>query len=105
MLTNLCDEEIAPGKYVSTGTGNARIEEVFQALLEDMSPPFAASNMVLAVTSEFGNGNSQVQIQRFIKVDLLSQEGAGSNWQASFRIVEWDAQPDLPTQPSRRLMR
>jgi len=105
MLTNLCDEQIAPGNYVSSGTGNAQIEDVFQALLEDTSPPFAATNMVLAVTSDFGNGNSQVQIQRFIKVDLLSQEGTGGNWRASFRIVEWDAQPDLPTQPSRQLMR
>ena len=105
MLTNLCDDQVAPGHYVSSGTGNARIEAVFQALLEDTSPPFAASNMVLAVTSDFRNGNSQVQIRRFIKVDLLSHEGAGCNWQASFRIVEWDAQPDLPTQPSRRLMR
>lgn len=105
MLTNLCDEQIAPGKYVSSGTGNARIEEVFQALLEDTSPPFAASNMVLAVTSEFGNGNSQVQIQRFIKVDLLSQEGSGGRWRANFRIVEWDAQPDLPSTPLRRLMK
>lgn len=104
MLNNLCDEAIAPGRYVSTGTGNAQIEQVFQALLEDRSPPFAASNMILAVTSDFGSGNSQVQIQRFIKVDLLSQAGSGGNWRANFRIVEWDAQPDLPVQPSRRLM-
>jgi hypothetical protein len=105
MLTNLCDESIAAGKTVSTGTGKAQIEQVFQALLEDTSPPMAASNMVLAVTSDFGNGNSLVEIKRFVKVDLLSQEGSGGRWRANFRIVEWDAQPDLPASPSRRLMK
>ena len=105
MLTNLCDEAIAPGNSVSTGTGNAQIDQVFQTLLDDLTPPFAARNMVFAVTSDFGNGNSEVQIQRFIKVNLLSQEGSGAGWRASFQLVEWDAQPDPPVTPSRRLVK
>jgi len=105
MLSNLCDEAIAPGNYVSSGTGNAQIDQVFKALLEDTSPPRAANNMVLAVTSDFGKGNSPVQIQRFIKVDLLSQAGSGSRWSATFRVVDWDADPEPPVQPSRRLMK
>lgn len=105
MLNNVCDEAIAAGKYVSVGTGSAQIDQVFQALLEDTNPPLAGKNMVFAVTSDFGNGNSQVQIQRFIKVDLLSQEGSGPRWRANFRIVEWDAQPEAPVAPSRRLMK
>jgi Flp pilus assembly protein TadG len=105
MLTKLCNEAIAPGNFVSSGTGNAQINQVFQALLEDTTPPLAASNMVFAVTSDFGSGNSQVQIQRFVKVNLLSQEGSGSKWRANFQVVEWDTQPDPPVSPSRRLMR
>jgi len=105
MLSNLCDEAIAPGGYVSSGTGNAQIDQVFQALLEDTSPPLAATNMVLAVTSDFDKGNSQVQIRGFIKVDLLAQEGSGSDWQGTFRIVAWNAQPDHAVAPSRRLMK
>ncbi|MEY4667760.1 MAG: hypothetical protein RL518_459 [Pseudomonadota bacterium] len=105
MLNNLCDEAITPGGYVSSGTGNAQIEQVFQALLQDTAPPLAATNMILAVTSDFENGNSLVQIQRFIKVDLLSQQGTGPRWRATFRIVEWDAQPEPPVSPSRRLMK
>jgi len=105
MLNNLCDEAIAPGRYISTGTGNAQIEQAFQALLEDTSPPYAGNNMVFAVTSDFGKGNSEVQILRFIKVDLLSQEGSGGKWRANFRLVEWDAVPELPRAPTRRLMK
>ena len=105
MLSNLCDKAIAPGSYVSSGTGNAQIDQVFQALLDDTSPPRAAENMVLAVTSDFGKGNSQVQIQRFIKVDLLSQAGSGSGWRATFRIVDWDTEPEPPVPPTRRLMK
>jgi hypothetical protein len=105
MLSNLCDESIATGNYVSSGTGNAQIDQVFQALLQDTSPPFASSNMVLAVTSDFGSGNSQVQIVRFIKADLLSQSGSGKSWQATFRLVEWDAQPEPPSPQLRRLMK
>lgn len=104
MLTNICDEQISAGNRISVGTGNAAINQVFESLLSDASPPFAWQNMVFAVTSDFGNGNGLVQIKRFIRVDLLSQQGQGKKWTATFRIVELDAQPDPPTQPSRQLM-
>jgi hypothetical protein len=104
MQNNVCHPDVAVGNSVSVGTGNAQIEQVFETLLNDPTPPIAAQNMVIAVTSDFGNGNSAVQIDRFIKVDLLSQSGTGSRWNATFRIVEWDAQPEPPTQPTRQLV-
>ena len=104
MLTNVCHEDVAPGHSVSAGTGNAQIEQVFETLLNDATPPLAGQNMVIAVTSDFGCGNGDVQIDRFIKVDLLSQSGSGSRWQATFRIVEWNAQPEPPAQPLRQLV-
>lgn len=104
MQNNVCHPDVAVGNSVSVGTGNAQIEQVFQTLLEDPTPPLAAQNMIIAVTSDFANGNSVVQIDRFIMVDLLSQSGAGSRWMATFRIVEWDAQPEPPTQPTRQLV-
>lgn len=104
MLNNVCHADVARGHSVSVGTGNAQIDQVFQTLLDDSTPPFAAKNMILALTSDFGNGNGLVQIDQFIKVDLLNQSGSGSRWQATFRVVEWDAQPDPPSQPSRQLV-
>lgn len=104
MLTNLCDEAIKAGGYVSSGTGSAQIDQVFQSLLADTSPPLASRNMVFAVTPDARRGNSTVQILRFIKVDLLGHSGNGPRWRADFRIVEWDAQPDPPVQPTRRLV-
>jgi hypothetical protein len=105
MLTNLCDEAIKAGGYVSSGTGSAQIEQVFQSLLEDTTPPLAARNMVFAVTPDARRGNSTVQILRFIKVDFLGHGGSGPRWRADFRVVEWDAQPDPPVQPTRRLVK
>jgi hypothetical protein len=105
MMTNLCDEAIATGGYVSSGTGSAQIDQVFQSLLQDTAPPFAWRNMVLAVTSDAKRGNSTVQILRFVKVDLLGHSGSGPRWRADFRVVEWDAQPDPPTQVTRRLVK
>jgi hypothetical protein len=105
MLTNLCDESITAGGYVSSGTGSAQIDQVFQSLLDDTTPPLAARNMVFAVTPDARRGNSTVQILRFIKVDFLGHGGSGPRWRADFRIVEWDAQPDPPVQPTRRLVK
>lgn len=105
MLTNLCDEAIKAGGYVSSGTGSAQIDQVFQSLLEDTSPPLASRNMVFAVTTDSRRGNSTVQILRFIKIDLLGHSGSGPRWRADFRVVEWDAQPDSPVQSTRRLVK
>lgn len=105
MRTNVCHQDVAVGNSVSVGTGNAQIEQVFRTLLDDSTPQRAAQNMVIAITSDFGNGNSTVQINRFIKVDLLSQSGTGSRWQATFRLVEWDAAPEPPSQPIRQLVK
>jgi len=105
MTNNVCDPSVAVGNSISVGTGNAQIDQVFQTLLADSTPPFAAQNMIIAVTTDFGNGNSAVQINRFIKVDLLSQFGSGSRWQATFRLVEWDATPEPPSQPIRQLVK
>lgn len=104
MLNNVCDDDVAQGHSISAGTGNAQIDQVFQALLNDSLPPLAAHNMILAVTSDFGNGNCSVMIERFIKVDLLNQSGNGSRWRANFRVVEWDAEPEAPSQPTRQLV-
>ena len=104
MLHNLCDEQIAAGNSVSSGTGNAAIEQVFETILNDTTTPLASQNMVFAITTDFGVGNSLVQILRFIRVDLLSQEGNGQKWRATFKIVELDTQPDSLDQPTRQLV-
>jgi len=102
MLNNLCDDSIAIGRAVSVGTGNADIRQVFTTILNDSGPPYAAENMVLAVTSDFGKGNGTVNILSFVRADLLSQEGSGSKWRAIFRIVDLAAQPDPPPRFSQR---
>jgi len=104
MLHNLCDEQIAAGNSVSSGTGNAAIEQVFETILSDTTTPLASQNMVFAVTTDFGVGNSLVQLLRFIRVDLLSQGGNGQKWRATFKIVELDTQPDPLDQPARQLV-
>jgi hypothetical protein len=104
MLHNLCDDQIAAGRSVSAGTGNAAIEEVFETILNDTCTPLASKNMVFAVTTDFGVGNSLVRILRFIRVDLLSQQGKGARWQAKFRIVELDSEPDSAPQTTRQLV-
>lgn len=104
MFNNVCHNSVAAGNSISAGTGNAQIDQVFQALLNDTTPPLGARNMVIAVTSDFGSGNCSVDIQRFMRVDLLSQSGNGARWQATFRVVELDATPDPPSQPTRQLM-
>jgi Flp pilus assembly protein TadG len=104
MLTNMCDEQIVAGNFISVGTGDAAINQVFESLLSDSTAPYSWQNMVFAVTSDFGNGNGTVQIRRFIRVDLLSQQGQGRGWAATFRIVELDSQPDPPIKPTRQLM-
>jgi hypothetical protein len=105
MQNNVCHQDVAVGNPISVGTGNAQIEEVFKTLLDDSTPPRAAENMVIALTSDFGSGNSSVLIERFIKVDLIAQSGTGQRWQATFRIVEWDAKPQPPSQPLRQLVK
>lgn len=104
MFNNVCHNSVAAGHSVSIGTGNAQIDQVFQALLNDTTPPYGARNMVIALTSDFGSGNGSVDIHRFMKVDLLSQSGNGSRWQATFRVVELDATPESPSRPTRQLM-
>jgi hypothetical protein len=104
MLHNLCDEQIAIGSSVSAGTGNAAIEQVFETLLNDTGTPPAGSNMVFAVTTDFGVGNSAVEILRFVRVDLVAQQGRGQRWTATFRIVEMDTQPDPPSYSTRQLV-
>jgi hypothetical protein len=46
MLAHLCDEAIKAGGYVSSGTGSAQIDQVFESLLADTAPPLASRNMV-----------------------------------------------------------
>lgn len=104
MMNNLCDEGIGRGKYVTTGTGNAQIWQVFDTLLADETPPLAWQGMIFAVTSDMDGGNCTVQIERFIKVDLLSQRGSGSNWRATLRIVDLDAEPESPVVPTRQIV-
>lgn len=104
MMNNLCDERIDRGRLVTTGTGNAQIWQVFDTLLADQTPPIASRGMILAVTSDFGRGNNTIQIQKFIKVDLLSQRGTGSNWRATFRIVDADAEPEHPAGSTRQIV-
>ena len=104
MMNNVCDEGIGRGKYVSTGTGNAQIWQVFDTLLADDTPPLAWKDMIFAVTSDFKGGNCTVQIERFMKVDLLSQSGSGSNWRATLRIVDLDAEPESPVVPTRQIV-
>lgn len=104
MLTNLCDDSITAGATVSVGTGNAAISQVFQTLLSDTTPPLGAQNMVIAVTTDFPNGNGAVQLLKFMKVDLISQGGSGSKWRASFRVLDSDANPENPTPQPRKLV-
>ncbi len=104
MLNNLCDDSFAPGNWVSAGTGNAQISQVFQSLLSDTSPPLAWSNLVFAVTSDFPQGNGLVQIRRFMRVDVLSQRGNGQGWSLTMRVVQLDAQPDSRTPGRRQLV-
>ena len=104
MLNNLCDDQFAPGNWVSAGTGNAQISQVFQTIHQDITPPLAGQNMVFAVTSDFPPGNGQVQIRRFMRVDLVSQRGTGQGWSATFRIVQMVAQPDDTATRRRQLV-
>lgn len=104
MLNNLCNQAIAAGNWVSAGTGNAQISQVFQTLLGDTTPPYAWQNMVFAVTSDFPNGNGLVQIRRFVRVDLVSQRGNGQGWSATMRIVQLNARPDSSTPQKRQLV-
>lgn len=104
MMNNLCDDSINRGSYVTTGTGNAQIWQVFDTLLADDTEPFASQGMILPVTSDISGGNCSVQIQKFIKVDLLSQSGTGRNWRATFRIVNQDAEPESPVATTRQIV-
>lgn len=104
MLNNLCNDAFAPGNWVSAGTGNAQISQVFQTILSDASATPAWRNLVLALTSDFPRGNGLVQIRRFMRVDILSQRGGGQGWSATLRIVELDAQPDSATPARRQLV-
>lgn len=104
MLSSLCDEAIAAGSWVSVGTGNAQIWQVFDTLLRDATPPFAWQNMIFAVTTDFPNGNGLVQLLRFIRVDLVSQRGSGQNWAATFRIIDLETDPETKNPPIRKLM-
>ncbi len=104
MLNNLCDDAFRPGNWVSAGTGNAQISQVFQTILSDTSASPAWQNLVLALTSDFPRGNGLVQIRRFMRVDILSQRGGGQGWTATLRIVELDAQPDSAIPARRQLV-
>ena len=104
MTTNLCDNAIFAGSTVSVGTGNAAISQVFQTLLADTTPPLAGRNMVVAVTTDFPNGNGTIQILKFILVDLVSQSGSGSKWSATFAVKDSDANPQNPTLQPRALV-
>jgi hypothetical protein len=127
MMRNVCDDSIARGNFVSAGTGNADIGAVFDTLLgdederadvcrergvsgsdgeedSDDDADSQAKGMVLAVTSDFGQGNCSVQIKRFIKVDLLSHCGRGRNWKATFRVVDLDAEPEAPVTVTRQMV-
>ena len=104
MLSNACDDSFVAGGIVSQGTGNADIQQVFDTLLSDQTPPFAAQGMVVAVTSDFTQGNGSVTIQRFLRVDLLSHQGNGKSWTSTFRVVDLDAEPEPPPTTSRQLV-
>lgn len=104
MTTNACDEAIEIGSFVSPGTGFAEVRQVFDAIAEDPNQPDAERNMIFAAISDMDNGNHDVEIRRFIKVDFISQEGNGSNWTALFRLVEWDAEPEPAIYPTRQLV-
>jgi Flp pilus assembly protein TadG len=104
MLSNACDNSFVPGGVVSQGTGNADIRQVFDTLLGDQAPPFATQGMVVALTSDFTQGNGVVTIQRFLRVDLLSHQGNGKSWTSTFRVVDLDAEPDPPPSRTRQLV-
>lgn len=104
MLNNLCDDQIAAGASVSVGTGNAQISEVFSTILSDTTPPYAWHGMVFAVTTDFPNGNGVVQILRFIRVDLIAQQGNGQNWSATLKLTDLNAEPDPREPPLRQLI-
>lgn len=103
MLNNLCNDAFTPGNWVSVGTGNAQISQVFDTILSDATPPLAWQNMVFAVTTDFPKGNGLVQIRRFMRVDLLAERGNGQGWSATLRVREIDAQPDSAV-PGRRTL-
>lgn len=104
MLNNVCDDQIAAGASVSVGTGNAQISDVFSTILSDSTPPYAWHGMVFAVTTDFPNGNGVVEILRFIRVDLIAQQGNGQNWSATLKITDLTAEPDPRDPPLRQLM-
>lgn len=104
MMNNACDDSFQAGRSVSQGTGNSNIRQVFDSLLSDQTPPFASRGMIVAVTSDFTPGNGTVTIQRFMRVDLLSQRGNGDSWSCTFRVVEDNAQPEPPPPSGRQLV-
>lgn len=104
MLDNQCDAAFAAGNWVSAGTGNAQISNVFETMLGDSTPPFAWQNLVFAVTSDFPQGNGLVQIRRFMRVDLVSQRGTGQGWMATVRVMQLNAEPDPAPSRKRELV-
>jgi hypothetical protein len=104
MLNNLCNDAFVAGGWVSAGTGNAQISQVFQTMLSDATPPLAWSNLVFAVTSDFPRGNGVVQIRRFMRVDILSERGNGQGWSGTMRVSQLDAQPDSAMPEPRQLV-
>lgn len=99
-----CDSSIQIGSIVQMDTGNARIQQTFDAGL-------AGSQFFLALTAPFPSGNHTSTISNFARVQFL-QTGAGcngSNWCGQFRLLEYPATPPMSGPPttfqSRKLAR
>lgn len=104
MLNGICDASAIIGNSVSQGTGSGgSISNVF----DDVLQYHKNMGMVIGVVTSFAQGNGNVTILNFAKVDFVSQTGNGNGWRGTFRLVEYPTIPPTggnPAPPSQRFL-
>lgn len=90
MYNSVCSNAAAKNSSVSAGTGASTIKDIFDQLVARND----STNLIFAIVSPFPNGNGNVTIQDYIKVDYISDNGRnGGNWEGTFKVVEKPAFP------------
>lgn len=88
----VCDQSAAIGSSISAGTGfGGNLTRGFNELASNGH----ATGATFAVVTPFPNGNGNVDILEFVRVDFLSQRRNGRNWQGNFRLVERNITPTI----------
>jgi hypothetical protein len=93
LLNGTCNAKYEVGETVSSGTGfGGSINKAFDQF-SSIENQHKALGMPVAVIPEFVNGNADVTIMEFIRVDFVSQTGNGFNWEGTFRLLERNIDP------------